>query len=151
MDGVEFGAGFEEADAAIPAEDAVVIAGGTDFFGFGEAAQGFFDEREQNVGGAAGMELGFRAAFLEKAGVIIALIGIAERRKDGLDFGVTIAGGAGELVGDGEAEHAAGELMIGVNGENIAADGFGFLGFVEVAVELGFGDGFGDAGFGDGF
>src|SRR5580704_14699718 len=38
MFGVKFGTGFEEANAAIPAEDAVVIAGGTDFFGFGEAA-----------------------------------------------------------------------------------------------------------------
>ena len=61
--GVKFGAGLEEADAAVPAEDAVVIAGGADFFGFGETAEGFFDEREKNVGGAAGVELGFGAAF----------------------------------------------------------------------------------------
>ena len=71
--------------------------------------------------------------------------------KNGLDFGVAVGSGAGELVGDGETEHAAGELMIGVNGEDIAANGFGFFGFVEVAVKLDFGDGFGDAGFGDGF
>jgi hypothetical protein len=43
MHGVEFGAGFEEADAAVPAEDAVVIPGGADFFGFGEMVEGFFD------------------------------------------------------------------------------------------------------------
>lgn len=151
VNGVEFGAGFEEADAAVPAEDAVVIASRTGFFGFGEAAKGFFDEREKDVGGATRMQLSFGAAFVEKAGVIVAFVGIAERGEDGLDFGVAVGGGAGELVGDGEAEYAAGELMIGVDGENIAADGFGFLGFVEVAVELGFGDGFGDAGFGDGF
>lgn len=151
MDGVKFGAGLEEADAAVPAEDAIVIASGTDFFGFGEAAHGFFDERKKNVGGTAGMELGFGAALVEKAGVVIALIGIAERREDGLGFGVAVGGGAGELIGDGEAQHAAGELVIGVDGQNIAADGFGFFGFVEVAVELGFGEGFGDAGFGDGF
>lgn len=42
-------------------------------------------------------------------------------------------------------------MMICVNDEDIAADGFGFFGFVEIAVEFGFGDGFGDAGFGDGF
>lgn len=151
MDGVEFGTGLEEADAAVPAEDAVVIAGGADFFGFGEATEGFFDEGKKDVGGATRMQLSFGAAFVEKAGVIVALVGIAERGEDGLDFGVAVGGGAGELVGDGEAEHAASELMIGVNGKNIAANGFGFLGFVEVAVELGFGDGFGDAGFGDGF
>src|ERR1700732_667060 len=59
MLGVKFGAGFEEADAAVPAEDAIVIAGGSDFFGFGEAAQGIFDERKKNVRGAARLELGF--------------------------------------------------------------------------------------------
>jgi hypothetical protein len=151
MYGVKFGAGFQEADAAIPAEDAVVIAGGADFFGFGEMVEGFFDKREKDVGGAAGVELGFGAAFLEKAGIVVALVGIVEGLEDGIDFAVAIGGGAGELVGDGEAEHAAGELMIGVDDENIAADGFGFLGFVEVAIELGFGDGLRDACFGDGF
>jgi hypothetical protein len=151
LDGVKFGAGLKEADAAVPAEDAVVVAGGADFFGFGEAAEGFFDEREEDVGGAAGVELGFGAAFLQKAGVVVALVGIAERLEDGVGFGVAVGGGAGELVSDGQAEHAAGELMIGIDDQNIAADGFGFFGFVEVAVEFGFGDGFGDAGFGDGF
>ena len=71
--------------------------------------------------------------------------------EDGVGFAVAIGSGADELVGDGEAESAASELVIVVDGENIAADGFGFFGFVEVAVELGFGDGFGDAGLGDGF
>lgn len=103
MDGVEFGAGFQEADAAVPAEDAVVIAGRTDFFGFGEAAQGFFDEGKKNVGGAAGMELGFGAALVQKARVVVALVGIAEGDEDGLDFGVAVGGSPGELVGDGEA------------------------------------------------
>jgi hypothetical protein len=41
--------------------------------------------------------------------------------------------------------------VLGINGEDVAADGFGFLGLVEVAVELDFGEGFGNAGFGDGF
>src|SRR5579859_1012039 len=91
MHGVEFGAGLEKADAAVPAEDAVVIAGGTDFFGFGERAQGFFDERKKNVGGTAGVELGFGAAFVEKPGVIVALVGIAQRMKNGLDFPIAVA------------------------------------------------------------
>jgi hypothetical protein len=151
MHGVEFGAGLEKTDAAVPAEDAVVIAGGTDFFGFGETAQRFFDERKENVSGTAGVELRFGAALVEKASVIVALVGIAERLKDGLDFGVTVAGGAGELISDGEAEKAAGELMIGIDGEDIAADGFRFFGFVQVAVEFGFGESLGNACFGDGF
>ena len=42
---VKFRTGFEQPDAAVPAEDAVVITGGAGFFGFGKAAQGFFDKR----------------------------------------------------------------------------------------------------------
>jgi len=53
------------------------------------------------------------------------------------------------LVGDGKTEHAASELMFGVNGEDVPADGFSLFGFVEIAVELDLGDGFGDAGLGD--
>lgn len=151
MDGVKFGAGFEEADAAVPAEDAVVIASGADFFRFGEARHGLLDERQENVRRTAGMELGFGAAFVEKARVIVALVGIAEGLEEGLDFGVTVGGCAGELIGDGKAQHARCELVMRIDGKDVAADGFGFLGFVKVAVELGFGDGFGDAGFGDGF
>jgi hypothetical protein len=49
------------------------------------------------------VELGFGAAFLEKAGIVVALVGIAEGLEDGIDFAVAIGDGAGELVGDGEA------------------------------------------------
>jgi len=45
----------------------------------------------------------------------------------------------------------AGQGETGERGHDEGLWRFGFLGFVEVAVELGFGDGFGDAGFGDGF
>ena len=151
VDGVKFGAGLEEADATVPAEDAVVIAGGAEFLGFGEAAQSLFNKGKKNVRRTSGLKLGFGAAFVEKAGVVASLVGIAERLKDGLDFRVAIGGQAGELVGDGQAEHAASELMIGIDNENIAADGFGFFGLIEVAVELDFGDCFGDAGLRDGF
>jgi len=148
---VEFGVGFEEADAAVPAEDAVVVSDGADFFGFGEILEGFFDEGKKDVGGAAGAELGFGAALEEKAGVVEAFVGVAQGLENGAAFFIAIAGDAEELVGDGEAEHAAGELLFGFDGEDVAADGFGFLGLIEVAVELDFGDGLGDASFGDGF
>src|SRR5258705_6952067 len=148
--GVEFGMGFEEADAAVPAEDAVVVADGADFFGFGETVEGFFDEGKKNVGGASSKELGFGAALEEEAGVIEALVGIAQGLENGVAFFVAIGGDTEELVGDGEAEHSASELLFGLDGEDVSADGFSFLRFVEVAVELDFGDRFGDACFGDG-
>jgi len=42
------------------------------------------------------------------------------------------------LVGDGKAEEAKRELLFRFDGENVAADGFGLFGFVEVAVEFDF-------------
>jgi len=93
--------GFEESDAAVPAEDTVVVADGADFFGFGEIVEGFFDEGKKDVGGAAGAKLGFGAALEKEAGVIEALVGIAEGLEDGAAFFVAITGDAEELVGDG--------------------------------------------------
>src|SRR6266478_8216096 len=148
---MKLGAAFEEADAAVPAEDAVVVAGGANFLGFGEAAQGFFDERKKNVRGVPGAKLGFGAALVEEAGVVVALVGVAQTLKNGEHFRIAVAGGAGELVGDGEAEHAAGELMVRINSEDIAADGFGFFRLVEITIQIDFGEGFRNAGFGNGF
>ena len=50
-----------------------------------------------------------------------------------------------------DVSEAQRQLVLGVDGQDVAADRFGFFGFVEVAVELDFGDGFGNACFGDGF
>jgi len=150
VDGVEFGVGLEEADAAVPAEDAVVVADGADFFGFAETVEGFFDEGKQNVGSAAGAELGFGAALEEETGVVEAFVGVAQGLENGAAFVVAIAGDAEELVGDREAEHATSQLLLGFDGEDVAADGFGFLWLVEITVKLDFGDGFGNACFGDG-
>src|SRR3977135_2097765 len=101
--------GLEYANTAVPAEDAVVVAEGADFFGFGETLQRLFDQREQDVGGAAGAELRFGAALEEEAGVVETFVGIAEVLENGTAFLVAIASDAEELVGDGEAEHSAGK------------------------------------------
>jgi len=44
------------------------------------------------------------------------------------------------LVGDGKTEHAARELMAGINGEDVPADGFGLFGLVEITIEFDFGE-----------
>jgi hypothetical protein len=140
---------LEEADAAVPTEDGVVVAMGADFFCFAEADEGAFEERKHGVGRLAGVELGFGAAFAEEAGIVKAFVGIGEALENFFGFAKAIHGDAEKLVGDGEAEKAQGELVIGVDGENVATDGFGFLGLVEIAVKLGLGGGFGDAGLCD--
>ncbi len=71
--------------------------------------------------------------------------------KNGLHLEIAITRGTDELVGDGQAKHAASQLMLRINGEDIPANGFRLLRLVQVAVELDFGNGLGDAGLGDGF
>src|SRR5438094_907446 len=64
---------------------------------------------------------------------------------------IAVARGTDELVGDGQAQHTASELVLGINRKDIQANGFSLLGFVEVAVELDFGNGLRNSGLGDGF
>jgi len=142
---------LQEADAAVPAEDGVVVFGGTNFFGFGEALQGSFEEREKRVGRLTGAELGFGSTLVEDACVVEALVNVGEFQEDFFGVTVTVGAVARELVGDGKAEEAERELLFRFDGENVAADGFGLFRFVEVAVEFDFGEGFADAGVGDGF
>src|SRR5712692_7246009 len=147
----QIGAAFQQPHATVPAEDGVVVALGAQLLRFREAAQRLLEKRSQRVCEAPGMELRFDAAFVEQTGVVKPLVGVAQGGKNGVGFCVAVGGGAGELVGDGESQHPAGELMVRVRAENVAADGFGFFGLVQIAVEFGLGNRFGDAGFGNGF
>src|SRR5260370_42515836 len=119
----EFGAALQEADAAIPAKDGVVVAGRMDLLGLGETMQGAFHKREQSVRSAAGAKLGFHTAFVEKASVVMTLISIGEALEDFLDFGVAVGAFAGELVGDGEAEGTQSQHGLGIDGKDAAAGG----------------------------
>src|SRR5882762_7047335 len=80
---MKIGTAFQEPDATVPAENTVVIAGGTDFFRFGKTAHGFFDKRQKDVRGIADEKLGLGAALIEQAGVIEALVGVAQTLKNG--------------------------------------------------------------------
>src|SRR6266851_4655322 len=148
---MKIGPAFQQPDAAVPAENAVVVARRANFFSLGKAMHSLFHQRQEDVGSVADQELRLGAPFVQQAAVVEPLIGIPQTLKTGLRFSVAIAGSADELVGDGESEHAPSELMVRVNGEDVAADGFGLLGLVEVAVKFGFGDGLGNAGLGDRF
>jgi hypothetical protein len=141
----------QEADATVPAEDGVVVSGGSDFFGFAERLEGAFEERKKRVRQLTGAELGFGAALVEDSGVVETFVGVGEFEENFFGVAAAVGDAAGELIGEGKAEEAKRELLFRFDGENIAADGFGFFGFVEVAVEFGFGESFGDAGVRDGF
>ena len=103
------------------------------------------------MGRLADAELGFGAAFVEQAAIVVALVRISEALKNFLGFAVTVCGDAEKLVGDGEAEEAQGELVLRLDGENVAADGFRFFRLVERAIERDAGGGLRDGRAGDGF
>ena len=62
---VKIRAAFQEPDTTVPAENAVIVSDGADFFRLGEAAHGFFNQRQKNVRGIADDKLGLRAALVE--------------------------------------------------------------------------------------
>src|SRR5271169_6976801 len=139
---VEFGMAFEEPDAAVPSQDAVVVAGRADFFCFRETVESFFKKGQENVGCGAGAKLSLGAPFQEQTGVIEALVRITQSLKKDTAFSETVAGIADELVGNRQAEHASSKLMVRIDGQDIAADGLRFFGLIEIAIQLDFGNGF---------
>src|SRR6266852_1187693 len=46
---MKIGAAFQQSNTAVPAKNAIVVAGRTNFFRFRETAHGFFDQRQKNV------------------------------------------------------------------------------------------------------
>src|SRR5260370_41648589 len=46
---VEIGAAFQQSNTAVPAKNAVIVAGGANFLRFSEPAHGLFDQRQQEV------------------------------------------------------------------------------------------------------
>src|SRR5579863_177512 len=86
------------------------------------------------------MELSFGAALLQQTLIVELFVFVGEAREQFFGFLAAIVNAARELVGDGEAEEAKRELLVGIDGEYVAADRFGLFRFVEVAVEFGFGE-----------
>src|SRR5256885_16488054 len=55
---------FQQSDATIPTENAVVVADRPNLFRLGKAAHGLFNERQENVRSVADQELGLGMAFM---------------------------------------------------------------------------------------
>ena len=56
---------FQQPDATIPAQNAIVIACRPDFFRFRKAVHGFFHQRQESVRRVADEELGLRMALVQ--------------------------------------------------------------------------------------
>ncbi len=62
---IKIRAALQQADATIPAENAVVIAGGANFLRLRKAAHGFFNQWQENVRGVADEQLRFGVALVQ--------------------------------------------------------------------------------------
>src|SRR5437773_11156905 len=65
---MKVGPAFQQSDATIPSENAVVIAGRPNLFRIGKAAQGFFKQRQENVRSVADRELRLGVASVQQTG-----------------------------------------------------------------------------------
>src|SRR5260370_30993274 len=77
----QIGTAFQQPHATVPAEDGVVVALWAQLFRFREAAQRLLQKRSERVSETPRMELRLDAAFVEQAGVIKALVGVAQGGK----------------------------------------------------------------------
>src|SRR6267378_7301976 len=129
---------LQQAGAPVPAKKSIVIVRGTNLFGFGEAAHCLRKERGESMRRASHAHLCLRSPFMQKTGVIEALVALGESLKKLFRFAMAIRRVSRELVGDGQAEQAERQLVFGLNCQDVAADRFCLLRFIEGAVELGF-------------
>ena len=81
---------LQETDAAVPAEDGVVVARGANFFGVGEALERVFKERQDRVGRLSVAELGLGAAFVKESRIVELFIAIGEVLEGFFDLAVAV-------------------------------------------------------------
>src|ERR1700722_13445140 len=93
----------------------------------------------------SGVELRFRAAFVQNPCVVESLIGVVEPLEGLLRFPVTIVRTAGELIRKGEPQQTQCELMLRFDVQNIATDRLCFFRFVKGTVEFRLRDGLWDS------
>ena len=100
----QLGDALQEAQAAVPAQQRVIIVFGTKLFRFFEALHCLLEAGEQAVREMAGAHLGLSAALEKDSQVIPTLVGVVQLLETLLRFLTMVRRIAGELVGDGQAE-----------------------------------------------
>src|ERR1700741_2247219 len=119
---LKISAALQQPDATVPTKDGVIIAGRPDLFRFRKAAHGFFEERQQRVWRVSGPQLGFCAAFMQEARIIGPLVGILQAAKGALNLGIAVRRDAQELIREGKPKEAESELVVRLDGQDIAAN-----------------------------
>jgi len=142
---------MQQAHAAIPAKDGIVVSCWTDFFGLSERAHGMFKERQHSIGRLSCMELRFRTTFVCDPCVVQPLVAVLELLKALFGFADSIGRTTRELICEREPEQPQCELMLWFDRQDVVTDRLCLFRFAEAAIELRFGYGLGDACGGDAF
>src|SRR5207249_3826569 len=116
---------LERADAAVPAQDGVVVPGRLKPLGLGVTGERLVEERTDRTERQARGKLRLRLPLAREAAVEGALVGIAEPREDLLCLAEADGCRRLELIGQRQAEDAVRQLVAGVDREDVATDALG--------------------------
>src|SRR5205823_5502318 len=86
---------LEQAHAAVPAKDGIVVSRRTDLFGLCERMQRLFEERQQDMRRLSGIELRLRTPFVHDSCVVEPFVGVSQPLEDLFGFPHAIGRTAG--------------------------------------------------------
>lgn len=81
---------FQQPYAAIPAQDRIIVVGWLNFLRLFKIAHRFFKQPHKNMRGTPGSHLGFGAALMKQAQVVVPLVGIGEPAERAFRFAKTV-------------------------------------------------------------
>src|ERR1700678_3087206 len=106
---------LQQPGTSVPAKNGIVVVRRVNRLGFGEAAHRFGEQGSKGVRRAAHAHLCLGSPFMQKAGVIEALVVRGKSLEKSSHFPVAIRPISAELVRDCEAKQAERELVFGLD------------------------------------
>src|SRR6266404_2219894 len=97
---------LQQAHAAVPAQDGVVIARGADLFRCGKALQCPLEQRVDRMRQLPGAKLRLGAPLVQKSRIVGLFVAVGQALEGFLGFAAAVGNTARELIGDGKAEQA---------------------------------------------
>ena len=99
---------MEQAHAAVPAQDGVVIARRADLFCCGKALQCPLQQRVNHMRQLPGAKLRLGAPLVQKSRIVRLFVAVGQALEGFLGFAAAVGNTSRELIGDGKAEKAEG-------------------------------------------
>src|SRR5579862_3268782 len=114
--------GAQQARAAVPTQQSIVVSRRTDLFRILKTAHGALKAGQEAVREMAGAQLGFGPTLIEDSAVVSPFVITGELFKAAFGFPGAVGEGAGELICNGETKQSQRHLVFRINGENVPAN-----------------------------